>query len=661
MPRSQLRRAARRWLRKAAIRALVLGLLLTGFAALGRPAVPLAAAPTAVSTSQVAVPAAPMGWASWNTYASSITYATIKAQADALVSSGMAAAGYKYVNIDEGWWQGARDSSGNISVSTTQWPGGMAAIASYIHGLGLKAGIYTDAGKNGCGYYYPTTQPAAANTGSEGHYQQDLTRFQNWGFDYVKVDWCGGSVEGLDQQTTYQAISTANAAATATTGRKLVLSACEWGTGKPWNWGAGTADLWRTSTDLIYWGSSPTTAAMLANFDKALHPAAQHTGYYNDPDMLTVGMSGFTAAQNRTEMSLWAISGAPLLAGNNLTTMTSATAAILSNAEAIAVDQDSRGLQGTKVAEDSTGLQVYSKILAGTGKRAVVLLNRTSTAATITARWADLGLTTASASVRNVWSAANLGSYATSYSTTVPAGEAVLLTVSGTEATGTTYTSTAALPSYTVTAAATGTALADISYSNTGSTARRATLQVNGQYSTVVSFPPTASGTVSVLLSLAKGSANTVALSAATGTTPTVNGLHIQAIPGSNGPEIVGTGSGRCADLYQNTITNGTQAELWDCSGGQNQSYAATSRGELVVYGNKCLDAYNNGTTNGTVVDIWDCNSGTNQKWTVNTNGTITSNLSGLCLDATGAGTANGTTLELWTCNGAGNQQWTRN
>jgi len=166
---------------------------------------------------------------------------------------------------------------------------------------------------------------------------------------------------------------------------------------------------------------------------------------------------------------------------------------------------------------------------------------------------------------------------------------------------------------------------------------------------------------VSVLLNLAKGASSTVAFTAATGTGLAVDGLRLADIPGTDGAEIIGTGSGRCADLYQNTITNGTQAELWDCDGGQNQNFVPTSRGELVVYGDKCLDAYNNGTANGTIVDIWDCNGGQNQRWTVNANGTITSVLSGLCLDAYNNGTGNGTKLDLWTCNGGANQHWTRN
>src|SRR4051812_19536840 len=118
----------------------------------------------AVTSNQIPVLRPPMGWASWNAFASSFNEATIKAQVDAFVASGLPAAGYRYVNIDEGWWQGARDSAGNIVVNATQWPDGMAGIASYIHSKGLLAGIYTDAGKNGCGFFFPTTQPAAPST-----------------------------------------------------------------------------------------------------------------------------------------------------------------------------------------------------------------------------------------------------------------------------------------------------------------------------------------------------------------------------------------------------------------------------------------------------------------------------------------------------------------
>lgn len=624
------------------------------------PADPLHTAPVASTTRQIAVPTAPMGWASWNSFAAKIDYSVIKAQVDAFVASGLPAAGYNYINIDEGWWQGTRDSAGNITVDTSEWPGGMSAIADYIHSKGLKAGIYTDAGANGCGYYYPTGRPAAANTGSEGHYAQDMLQFSQWGFDFVKVDWCGGDAEGLDAATAYKSISSAVATAAATTGRPLTLSICNWGYQNTWNWATGLAPMWRTSTDIYYYGGTASQSAVLSNFDQTLHPAAQHTGYYNDPDMLTVGMTGLTAAQNRTHMALWAISGAPLLAGNDLTTMTSETAAILKNSDVVAVDQDARGLQGVKVAEDTTGLQVYGRVLSGTGNRAVVLLNRTSSAANITVRWSDLGLTSASATVRDLWAQSNLGSYATSYTASVPAGGSVMLKVSGgTEAASTNYTATSTGKYTGVSAASTGLDVVDIPYTNTGSTAVTGTLQVNSQTATTVSFPPTGSsqGTVSVQVDLSKGSANSLTFTGSS--LPTLGAINVQPIPGTNGNLVVGTGSGRCADIYNNTITNGTQAEIWDCNGGQNQAWTYTSRKELVVYGNKCLDAYNSGTTNGTKVVIWDCNGQNNQKWTANSDGTLTNVNAGLCLDASGAATANGTLLILWTCGTASNQKWT--
>jgi hypothetical protein len=648
-----------------------------------------------VTTNQITVPRPPMGWASWNSFASSFNEATIKAQVDAFVAGGMPAAGYQYINIDEGWWQGARDSSGNILVSTTQWPGGMSAIVSYIHGKGLKAGIYTDAGRNGCGFYFPTTQPAAPNTGSEGHYLQDMTQFERWGFDFVKVDWCGGDAEGLDPQTTNQAISAALAAATAITGHPMVLSICEWGRQNPWNWGAGLGAMWRTSTDIIFFGQSASLPPVLSNFDQAQHAVSQHTGYVNDPDMLTVGMPGLSAAQNRTEMSLWAISGAPLLAGNNMATMSSATAAILKNAEVIAVDQDPRGLQGVKIAEDSAGLQVYGKVLAGSGRRAALLLNRTSVMTTMTVRWADLGLTTGAASVRNLWSATTVGNLAGSYTVGVPANDSVLLTIAGTEAGATTYeaessantrTGSAAVVSCSgcsagaqvgsigngsantlrfnaISANATGLAVATIAYTTGDAAARTATMTTNGQVPTVVAFPPTGSwttqGTVSVIVSLGKASANAITFASASAWAPDLDAIAIAPLPGTSGAAVVGAQSNRCLDVGNNTLTNGTRTQLWDCTGGTNQTWVYTARKQLVVYGNKCLDANQAGTTNGTAVIIWDCNGQANQQWNVNASGTITGVQSGLCLDASGKGTANGTSIILWACGSGANQQWT--
>jgi hypothetical protein len=207
----------------------------------------------------------------------------------------------------------------------------------------------------------------------------------------------------------------------------MVFSVCEWGSNGPWDWAPTMATMWRTSQDIIYYGNAPDIKKVLTNFDSAQHPTAQSPGHYNDPDMLIVGMQGFTVAQNRTHMAMWAISSAPLLAGNQLDTMNADTKGVLTNSEVIAIDQDPLAKQGTKVS-DSNGLQVYNKMLSGTGRRAVLLLNRSSATATITVKFSDIGLGT-TVSVRDVWAAKDLGQQTTSYGASVASYDSVLLLV----------------------------------------------------------------------------------------------------------------------------------------------------------------------------------------------------------------------------------------
>ncbi|WP_426513683.1 glycoside hydrolase family 27 protein [Dactylosporangium sp. McL0621] len=519
------------------------------------------AAPAAAAAAVVSAP--PMGWASWNTFAAQINANVIKAQADAMVSSGLKDAGYQYVNIDEGWWQGTRDGAGNIVVDTNEWPGGMKAIADYIHSKGLKAGIYTDAGRDGCGYYFPTGRPAAPGSGSEGHYDQDFLQFSQWGFDFVKVDWCGGDAEGLNARNAYQAISDSIGRATAQTGRPMVLSICNWGRQNPWDWAPGMSSMWRTSADIIYFGESPSMDRVLTNFDAAQHPTAQSAGHYNDPDMLIAGMPGFTAAQNRTHVGMWAISGAPLLAGNNLTQMSSDTRAILTNREVIAVDQDSLGRQGTRVAEDQTGRQVYSKTLSGSGRRAVLLLNRTGSAGNITVRWSDLGLT-GSATVRNLWTATDAGSFSGSYTTSVPAHEAVLLTVAGTD----------------------GSSPAGVSIVGTQS---GRCIDINNSSTT--------NGTQAQLWDCG-GQAN-------------------QKWTYTSGKQLMIYGN-KCLDAYNKGTTNGTTVVIWDCNGQTNQQWNVNTNGTITgVQSGLCVDASGAATANGTKIILWTCGNGTNQRWTL--------------------------------------------
>jgi hypothetical protein len=247
-----------------------------------------------------------MGWNSWNSFANMVNSQIIQEQAKAVASNGMKEAGYEYVVVDEGWWLGERDAGGNIIVDPKQWPaikpsqkdGDMTNIADYIHSLGLKAGIYTDAGRDGCSMY-PDSGPKYMNTGSEGHYEQDFLQFSKWGFDYVKVDWCGGTKENRSGALQYAQIATAIQRAEKITGRELFLSICEWGSQNPWFWAPGVAGIesiiWRTGDDII----PPVVEGLhdpehakrviklknvLDSFDAGMHPEAQHTGYYAEGD-----------------------------------------------------------------------------------------------------------------------------------------------------------------------------------------------------------------------------------------------------------------------------------------------------------------------------------------------------------------------------------------
>ncbi len=469
---------------------------------------------------QIAVPPPPMGWSSWNSFSNTVDAKVVMDQAKAMVATGMARAGYQYVNIDEGWWLGQRDVEGNIVVDAKAWPalapgehaGDMANIVRYIHSLGLKAGIYTDAGIDGCSLY-PDLGPVYQHVGSEGHYEQDFLQFAKWGFDYVKVDWCGGDKEKLDPAVQYAEIARAIDKAETVTGRRLYFSICDWGNNSPWTWaanvGGAPADIWRTSGDIVapivphekHSGRLASFSGVLSNFDQGSHPEAQHTGFYNDPDMMVVGMPGLTDAQNRVHMSLWAISAAPLLAGADLTTLSDATLATLTNPEVIAVDQDSLGLQGVKAASYGDGLEVWTKALSTPGAHAVLLLNRTGDPAAIAVHWSDLGLSDSSpASVRDLWARKDLGSFDSSYSAIVQSNDAAMLIVHGREGKLTSYVPAGAdgvrqdqEVNFTNVSSRVRVASVRISYTNAEKAPRIAELRVNGRIATRIAFPPTGS------------------------------------------------------------------------------------------------------------------------------------------------------------------------
>ncbi|MHB8287392.1 MAG: glycoside hydrolase family 27 protein [Caulobacteraceae bacterium] len=356
----------------------------------------------------------PMGWNSWNKFGCDIDEQKVRHAADAMVASGMQAAGYRYVVIDD-CWQGARDAQGFIQPDAKRFPSGLKALGDYIHGKGLKFGIYSDAGLRTCG----------ERAGSRGHEFQDAAQYAAWGADYLKFDWCYTGTQ--DAAASYGAMSDALRA----TGRPIVLSICEWGQSKPWLWAKDIGNLWRTTGDIYdaWEGVKTYSSGVLNILDKQaeLYPYAG-PGHWNDPDMLEVGNGGMTAEEDKAHFSLWAEMAAPLIAGNDLFAMSPQTRAILTNREIIAIDQDPLGAQGRRVAK-SGDQEVWSKPLTG-GGRALVLLNRGKTPEPITVHWGDLDLPAhLTAKVRDLWLAKDLPSATGAVTATVPSHGVVVLRI----------------------------------------------------------------------------------------------------------------------------------------------------------------------------------------------------------------------------------------
>jgi alpha-galactosidase len=362
-----------------------------------------------------------MGWNSWNTFQCNMDETLIKAIADAMVSSGMQAVGYQYLNLDDCWMDG-RDSSGNLRWNASKFPSGIPALASYVHGKGLKLGIYETPNTSTCVGIYGGISTSVA-VGSLGHESQDASTFASWGVDFLKYDLCQG------QRNTFATMRDALRA----TGRPIVYSI---------NPGNGSNDLcppntcslnlvtianmWRIGFDI---NASWASVTSLIDQDAALYSYAG-PGHWNDPDMLEVGNAGLSTDENRSHFSMWAMLAAPLIAGNDLRSMSTTTQTILTNADVIAVDQDPLGSQGRLVATPATNLQVWSKTLSGTNTRAVALLNRTSASASITVQWTALGIPTGNATVRELWSHTDLGTLSGSYTaSSIPSHGVVMLRV----------------------------------------------------------------------------------------------------------------------------------------------------------------------------------------------------------------------------------------
>lgn len=330
----------------------------------------------------------PMGFNNWNATQCTPDFnaAMVESTADTLVSTGLAKSGYRYVNLDDCWAKSTRDDAGRLVPDPSRFPHGIKPIADYVHARGLKLGIYSSAGS--------TTCSAVGFPGGLGHEASDARQFADWGVDYLKYDNCNN--RGVDARQRYTAMRDALAA----THRPIVYSICEWGQSAPWQWASRVGNSWRTTADI-----TDTWPSMQANFRQNVQLAgAAQPGHWNDPDLLEVGNGGMTAAEYRSQFSLWAMMAAPLLISTDLRRASNETLRVLGNSDLVAVDQDPLGRQAVQVV-DTGGFNVLVKPLAN-GDRAVALFNETAAGSTIRTDLSAVGLPAGRYRSRDLWSGA---------------------------------------------------------------------------------------------------------------------------------------------------------------------------------------------------------------------------------------------------------------
>jgi len=372
------------------------------------PAATAAATPTLAETP-------PMGWNDWAHYQCDFTEQTILSNADALVSTGLAAKGYNTVTIDDCWMAKSRDNKGNLVADPVKFPDGMAYVGQYLRKLGLKFGIYEDAGTLTCGGY----------PGSWNHFQQDADLFAGWGVDYLKLDGCNlPTVAGQTDEQTYRSAYAQQSAALARTGRKIVFSESapayfqgetSWYTVLSWVKQYG--QLWREGYDIAtYDKNKPDTnrwGSVLGNYDYN-HPIGRYAGpgNWNDPDFLIAGDGGVTADESRSQVALWAMMAAPMILSSDVGKLSQAAVATLGNADVVAVDQDRLGQQGTVYSQDGATDVLYRPL--ANGDRAVAIFNRGAAPVTTST---TAGLPSCSYTAKDLWT----GKTSNALTATVPA------------------------------------------------------------------------------------------------------------------------------------------------------------------------------------------------------------------------------------------------
>lgn len=361
----------------------------------------------------------PLGWNSWNVWGRDVDDAKVRAAADAMEKTGLAAHGYQFVSIDDGW-EGKRDEKGVLQPNE-KFPN-MKALTDYLHAKGLKAGIYSSPGARTCQQF----------PGSLGYEEIDARTWGEWGFDLLKHDWCSyGSTMPNQPLADLQKPYIVMRQALDKVARDIVYSLCQYGMGDVWEWGEQVGgNFWRTTGDLTeVWSNMAAVGFRQAGREKWSKP-----GHWTDPDMLVIGTLGWgnlrptrlTPNEQITHITLWTIQAAPLLIGADMAQFDKFTTDLMTNHEVLEVNQDVLGRGGSRVFQDHR-LEVWVKPLAD-GTKAVALFNRGLQAADVTARWSDVGVT-GSQPVRDLWQHRDLGSFSDRFTTRVPAHGAVLVKV----------------------------------------------------------------------------------------------------------------------------------------------------------------------------------------------------------------------------------------
>ncbi len=323
-------------------------------------------------------PTPQMGWNSWNKFGTDINEQMVKEMADALIATGLKDAGYNQILLDDGWMAMERDAQGNLVPHPEKFPNGIKVVADYVHSKGLKFGLYNCAGSKTCAGY----------PGSRGHEYQDALKYAEWGVDYLKYDWC--STGKLNAEEAYITMRDAIYKA----GRPILLSICEWGDNKPWDWAQPIGHSWRITGDIyncfecehdhggyFSWGAMN----ILDMRDQEMLRKVAGPDHWNDMDMLEVGNGGLTPDEEKTHFALWAILNSPLLLGNDLRNMSKETLDILTNKEIIAVNQDSLGIQGFKYKTEGT-VEIWVKPMVN-NQWAICFFNRSQDAVDFIFNW----------------------------------------------------------------------------------------------------------------------------------------------------------------------------------------------------------------------------------------------------------------------------------